>query len=214
MSTSILHRAGKRHAYIVFVDESGFMLAPLRRRTWAPRGCTPIIKISEPHGRISVIGAITISPQRRHFSFYFQLSADNINLRGDSVMKFIEKVRNKVRGPITLLWDQIPIHHAKPVTDYFARHRRLVVEAFPPYAPELNPVDNVWSYVKYNRLPNYTPRNLHELRQRITAEFYRLQNRPDLLRSFFRHTGLSLDPIYPDDCEICCCPVHNGKTRS
>ena len=214
MSTSILHRAGKRHAYIVFVDESGFMLAPLRRRTWAPRGCTPIIKISEPHGRISVIGAITISPQRRHFSFYFQLSADNINLRGDSVMKFIEKVRNKVRGPITLLWDQIPIHRAKPVMDYFARHRRLVVEAFPPYAPELNPVDNVWSYVKYNRLPNYTPRNLHELRQRITAEFYRLQNRPDLLRSFFRHTGLSLDPIYPDDCEICCCPVHNGKTRS
>jgi len=214
MSTSILHRAGKRHAYIVFVDESGFMLAPLRRRTWAPRGCTPIIKISEPHGRISVIGAITISPQCRHFSFYFQLSADNINLRGDSVMQFIEQVRHKVRGPITLLWDQIPIHRAKPVMDYFARHRRLVVEAFPPYAPELNPVDNVWSYVKYNRLPNYTPRNLHELRQRITAEFYRLQNRPDLLRSFFRHTGLSLDPIYPDDCEICCCPVHNGKTRS
>src|SRR5439155_25159708 len=75
MSTSILHRAGKRHAYIVFVDESGFMLAPLPRRTWAPRGCTPIIKIPEPHRRIPVIGAITISPQRRHFSFYFQLSA-------------------------------------------------------------------------------------------------------------------------------------------
>jgi len=173
------------------------MLAPLLRRTWAPRGCTPIVKISEPHGRISVIGAITISPERRHFSFYFQLSADNTNLRGDSVVQFIEHVRHKVRGPITLLWDQIPIHRAKPVTDYFARHRKLVVEAFPPYAPELNPVDNVWSYVKYNRLPNYTPRNLHELRERITAEFYRLQNRPDLLRAFFKHTGLSLDPIYP-----------------
>jgi hypothetical protein len=62
MTTSILHRAGKRHTYIVFVDEAGFMLAPLRRRTWAPRGCSPIIRISEPHGRISVIGAITISP--------------------------------------------------------------------------------------------------------------------------------------------------------
>jgi putative transposase len=204
MATSILYRAGKRHAYIVFVDEAGFMLAPLRRRTWGPRGCTPILKISEPHGRISVIGAITISPQHRHFSFYFQLSADNINLRGDSVVQFIEQVRHKVRGPITLLWDQIPIHRSTPVTDYFVRHRRLVVEPFPPYAPELNPVDYVWSYVKYNRLPNYTPRNLHELRQRITAEFYRLQSRPDLLRSFFRHTGLSLDPIYPDDCEIYC----------
>jgi transposase len=203
VTTSILYRARKRHAYVVFVDESGFMLAPLLRRTWAPVGCTPIVKISEPHGRISVIGAITISPQRRHFSFYFRLSADNANLRGESVVQFIDYVRHKVRRPITLLWDQIPIHRATPVTDYFARHRRLVVEPFPPYAPELNPVDNVWSYIKYNRLPNYAPRNLHELRERITAEFYRLQKRPDLLRSFFKHTGLSLDPIYPDNGETC-----------
>jgi transposase len=201
MATTIVNRARKRHAYIVFVDESGFMLAPLLRRTWAPRGHTPIVKISHPHGRISVIAAITISPERRHFSFYFQLSADNANLRGDSVVRFIDHVRHKIRGPITILWDQIMIHRAKPVTDYFVRHRRLVVEVFPPYAPELNPVDNVWSYVKYNRLANYTPRNLHELRQRITTEFYRLQRQPDLLRSFFKHTGLSLDPVYPDDCE-------------
>jgi transposase len=202
VATSILHRAGKRHAYIVFVDESGFMLTPIWRRTWAPRGCTPIVKLSKPHGRISVIGAITISPKRRHFGFYFQLSEDNANLRAESVVKFIEYVRHKIRGPITLLWDQIPIHLAKPVTDYFARHRRLVVELFPPYAPELNPVDNVWSHIKYNRLANYAPRNLHELRERIKPEFRRLQKRTDLLRSFFKHTGLSLDPIYPEDCEM------------
>ena len=201
MATTILNRAQKRHAYIVFVGESGFMLAPLLRRTWAPRGCTPIVRISGPHGRISVIGAITISPERRHFSFYFQLSTDNANFRGESVVQFIDHVRHKIRGPLTILWDQIMIHRAKPVTDYFARHRRLVVEAFPPYAPELNPVDNVWSYVKYNRLANYSPRNLNELRQRITTEFCRLQKRPHLLRSFFKHTGLSLDPVYPDDCE-------------
>src|SRR5258708_30066793 len=91
MATTILNRAQKRHAYIVFVDESGFMLAPLLRRTWAPRGCTPIVRISGPHGRISVIGAITISPERRHFSFYFQLSADNANFRGESVVQLDRK---------------------------------------------------------------------------------------------------------------------------
>ncbi len=175
------------------------MLAPVLRRTWAPRGCTPVIKISEPHGRISVIGAITISPGRRHFGFHFQLSEDNVNMRGDSVVQFIEDVRRKIRGPITLLWDQIPIHRGKPVTAYLARHRRLVVEPFPPSAPELNPVDNVWSYVKYNRLPNYTPQQLGELRKRITMEFCRLQKRPCLLRSFFDHTELSLDPICPEE---------------
>lgn len=109
-----------RHAYIVFVDESGFMLAPLLRRTWALRGCTPVIKVSEPHGRISVIGAITISPERRHFSFCFQLSEENANFRGDLVVQFIEYVRRKIRGPVTLLWDGILIHRAKPVSDYLA----------------------------------------------------------------------------------------------
>lgn len=179
------------------------MLSPVVRRTWAPRGRTPIIKISEPHGRISVIGAITISPGRRHFGFYFQLSDDNVNLRGDSVVQFIEDVRRKIRGPITLLWDQIPIHRGKPLVAYLARHRRVVVEPFPPFAPELNPVDNVWSYVKYGRLPNYTPHHLGELRGRITQEFSRLQKRPDLLRSFFDHTGLSLDPISAEETDMC-----------
>jgi len=144
-----------------------------------------------------VIGAITISPERRRFSFYFQLSADNANFRGESVVQFIDHVRHKIRGPLTILWDQIMIHRAKSVTDYFARHRRLVVEAFPPYAPELNRVDNAWSYIKYNRLANYSPRNLNELRQRITTEFYRLQRRPDLLTSFLSTRSSALTQFTP-----------------
>jgi transposase len=203
MVTSIPQRARRRHAYIVFVDEAGFMLAPVVRRTWAPRGCTPVIRISEPHGRISVIAAITISPVRRHFGFYFHLSDDNVNLRGDPVVQFIEDVRRKIRSAITLLWDQIPIHRGKPVAAYLARHRWVVVEPFPPFAPELNPVDNVWSYVKYNRLANYTPQDLGELRKRITMEFRRLQKRPDLLRSLFDHTGLTLDPVDPGETDSC-----------
>jgi transposase len=193
-STSVPQRARKRNAYIVFVDEAGFMLAPLRRRTWAPRGQTPVIKVSDPHGQISVIAAITISPRRRHFGFNFHLLPDNANFRGDSVARFIEGVHRRIRGAATLAWDSIPIHSAKHVRDFLAAHRKIVVEPFPPYAPEMNPVDNVWGYVKYDRLANYTPHNLDELRKRITAEFRRLQKRPDLLESFFNRTGLGLGP--------------------
>jgi transposase len=101
MSTSVSQRARKRSSYIVFVDEAGFMLAPLRRRTWAPRGQTPVIKLSDhPHGRISVIAAITISPRRRHFGFYFHLLPDNANFRGDSVARFIEDVHRRIGGQV------------------------------------------------------------------------------------------------------------------
>jgi len=168
------------------------MLAPIVRRTWAPRGCTPVIRVSEPHGRISAIGAITIGPNRRDFGLHFHLLADNANFKGDSIASFLEEMRCVVSGPITLLWDQIPVHFAVPVRKYFAKHRRIVVEPLPQYAPELNPVDYVWSYVKYARLSNYCPRNLNELRGRVTEELTRLQGRADLLGSFFKHTGLTL----------------------
>ncbi|MCX7007041.1 MAG: IS630 family transposase, partial [Kiritimatiellaeota bacterium] len=107
---TILKKAQKRRAYLVFIDEAGFMLEPLRRRTWAPRGCTPILKVPDIHGRISVIGAIAISPEHRHFSFHFHLLENNANFHGNSVVPFIEAVRRKIRSPFTLIWDQIRIH--------------------------------------------------------------------------------------------------------
>jgi transposase len=148
-----------------------------------------------PHGRISVIGAISISPQYRQFCFYFHLLSDNANFRGPSLAAFLDDLRRKIPGPITLLWDEIPIHRARVVRRFLHQHRMIVVEEFPPYAPELNPVDYVWSYVKYSRLANYAPKDLDILRRQITTEFRRLQKRPDLLRSFFKHTGLSLTPV-------------------
>ena len=193
----IVARAHKRRAYLVFVDESGFMLAPLLRRTYAPRGKPPVSKSVEPHGRISVIGAITISPEQHRFGFHFYLAEDNVNFHGYSIVPFIDALRQRIAGPFTIIWDGLLIHSAKPLTDYFTRYRRIVNESFPPGVPELNPVDNVWGYVKYGRLPNYTPPDLKELRRRIRTEFSRLQDRPDLLETFFRRTGLTLDPREP-----------------
>lgn len=124
MISTILNRASRRHAYIVFVDEAGFMLGPTVRKTWAPRGHTPVIKVMEPHHRISVIGAISVSPTRRHFAFHFHLSRDDANFRGPGVACFLDQLRRKIRGPMTVLWDEIAIHRSKPVIDYIHKHRK------------------------------------------------------------------------------------------
>ena len=181
-------------SYIVFVDEAGFMLEPIIRRTWAPRGQTPIIRINRPHDRISVIGAITIRREDRRFAFHYKLSADNTNFRGPTVVKFIEELRIKLNGEMTLIWDQISIHWGSEMKGYLANHPSVEGAAFPPYAPELNPVDLAWGYVKYNRIANYCPYDLKELRATLNQEFARLKRRQNLLKSFLAHTGLSLDP--------------------
>jgi len=190
--TKLMGKRSPRLAHLVFIDECGFMLEPTLRRTWAPRGQTPVIKIADRHGRISAAGALTISPVRTKFGFYFHLLPDNANFRGNSIAGFVDSVRLRIGGPLIVIWDQIPIHQSYPVKHYVRQHDDVSVEQFPPYAPELNPVDYVWAYVKYGRLANYCPKNLDELRIKVSSELSRVSARPDLLKSFFHATGLEL----------------------
>ncbi len=180
-----------KNCYIVFIDETGFMLNPIIRRSWSPRGQTPIIKISNSrHDRISVIGALTISLETKQFGWLFHLSQDNTNFLGKTIVPFLDHIHNKLQGEIRVVWDSIKIHTAEPVSNYIAFHPEIREFFFPEYAPELNPVDNVWGYIKHDRLANFCPHNLEELRRRIRAELFRVQKMPNLLESLFCHTGL------------------------
>src|SRR5262249_15807620 len=61
------------HAHRVLIDESGFRLGPLVRRTQAPVGQTPILEVpGRSRERVSVIAALTVSPLRRHLSLYWR----------------------------------------------------------------------------------------------------------------------------------------------
>jgi hypothetical protein len=172
------------------VDESGFLLAPTLRRTFAPRGSRPVVKVSDPHGRISAIGAITIDPTRKHLSVLYHFLPDNANFNSYLVVQFVDRVCSRIKGPLTIVWDSIPIHRSKLMEDYLEKTGRLIVEQFPPYAPELNPIDKVWAFLKYGRLANYTPSTLADLRTRLILELTELENRQEILAGCVRGAGL------------------------
>ena len=186
----ILTEAEQRIATLVFVDESGFLLAPTLRRTFAPRGTRPIVKVSDPHGRISAIGAIIIAPARKRLGLLHHLLPDNANFNGYLVVQFVNQVCSHIAGPLTIVWDSVPIHCSKLMEDYLQKNGRLTVEQFPPYAPELNPIDKVWAYLKYGRLANYTPSTLTNLRSRLISELTELENRQEILAGCIRGAGL------------------------
>jgi transposase len=184
--------AKQRNAYLVFVDESGFMMTPTIRRTFAPRGSTPVNRVFDPHGRISVSGAIAVSPKRTRVALHYFMLPDNVNFRGPSVVEFLRHLRTQIRGQMTILWDQIIIHSSEVVVDFLKNVPDIVTEPFPPYAPELNPVDRAWFYLKYGRLPNFTPSSIAKLRQTVESEIQQLQTRADLLRSFIGQSKVPL----------------------
>ena len=186
----ILKEVQQRGAHLVFMDESGFLLAPTVCRTFSPRGQPPVIKISDPHGRISVIGAISISLRRKHLNFFHQLLRDNANFRADSVVQFVSAVSRRLSGPITFVCDACPIHCTKSMRAFLDQHKSVEIEEFPPYAPELNPVDKAWGYLKHGRLANYAPTTLTALRKSLNSEFCALKRSQNVIAWCVRKAGL------------------------
>jgi transposase len=171
-------------AHLVFADESGFLLIPTVRRTWAPRGQTPHLRHSYRHDRLS---AISISPRRRRVNLYFQIH--DHNLRRREVCRFVSHLLRHLRDPIFLLWDNIAIHRGGPLEKLRRRDPRLRLVPFPAYAPELNPDEGVWRICKA-QLANGQPEHLDRLWGDLFLTLEDLRDSPSKLRGCIRQSDL------------------------
>lgn len=175
---------------IVLIDESGFMLQPVVRRTWAPKGQTPIQYSWDRHDRLSVITAITVSPVRQRFGLYFRIHDHNIT--SVEVMDFLTKLHYCLRRKFIVVLDRLNAHR-KAVRLLQTAHPDWFEEAWlPAYAPELNPVEMVWNHTKYADLANFIPENLNHLHQAVTESLEHTRTQGQLIRSCFQHARLEL----------------------
>jgi len=167
------------------------MLQPLVRRTWAPRGQTPVLDQWQRHDRISVISALTLAPRRRRLGLYWNLHEENIC--ADDVVAFLRQLRRHIQRDLILVLDRWSVHRAAMVRRYLERHRhRIRVEWLPAYAPDLNPAEQVWNHAKYSDLANVAPPDSRDLTRRIRRSLRHTRRDPALLRSFFKTAKLRL----------------------
>jgi transposase len=175
---------------IVFIDESGFMLQPLVRATWAPRGRTPVLKSWDRHERISALSALTVSPRRRRLGLYFILQPANV--KHGQVMEFLRSVRRHLGRRLIVVLDRLNAHRSAA--------RKLAAESpgvyefewLPAYAPELNPVEGVWNQTKYADLANAVSDDIDALASDVEESLARTRSTSRLLKGFFHRAGLHL----------------------
>ncbi len=106
------------------------------------------------------------------------------------LIEFLRDLATHLRSPLLLVWDRLPGHRARAVRQFLHRRRRLHSVLLPPYAPELNPVETFWSYLKQNPLANLAPPDARALAHVARRHTRRLQRRQWLLRSLVRSTPL------------------------
>ena len=158
------------------------------RRTWPPRGQTPVLyQRTRAHDKVSVIGALTLSPHSHRVGLYFTLLPGE-NAAADHFRRFLAGLRRHLQRPLVVVWDRLAAHRANALRHALDRSGRVHLAFLPPYASELNPVEMLWSYVKTNPLANHPATDAHRLADRARRHFCDLRTRPDLLRSFLRAT--------------------------
>lgn len=177
---------------MVFLDESGLLMAPLVRRSWAPCGETPLFyQRTAFRQKVSLIAALSVSPRRKRVGLYFSLRA-NTNVTASWLIAFVRDLAAHLRHPLLIVWDRLPSHRARCLQQFLQRRPRLQAILLPPYAPELNPVETLWAYLKQNPLANLAAPDAFALARTAQRQARRLQRRQILLRSFLCSTPLFL----------------------
>ena len=165
------------------------MLQPTVRRTWAPKGQTPIHYSWDRRDRLSVISAISISAKRRKLGLCF--SIQNSNIRDDDFEDFVAELLVHFPKGVILVIDRWMVHRSG-VRRLQQRFSRVDVEWLPAYAPELNPVEQVWNYSKYSQLSNFIPDDIDHLEDVLDTSLCHQSQQQNLLRSFFHCTKLKI----------------------
>lgn len=169
----------------MLIDESGCLLAPLVRRTLAPRGCTPILhQRARQRDKVSVVAALSLSPLRRRLSLFFR-TYPNQYINSEKSAAFLRELLKHLRGQVIVVWDGGGMHKGQPIRDLLKRFPRLWLERLPPYAPDLNPVEPIWKHVKYDELCNFAPQTTSQLDQELRTRLTACQRDPARLKSFY-----------------------------
>lgn len=177
-------------ASIVFLDESGFLLQPLRRDTWGPVGTTLVRYPWQRHDRLSVICALTVAPWAQRFGLYYRIAHHNIHAL--DVVQFLHEVHQHLRRRLILIWDRWQVHTSAAA---WLRHDGctwLRSAWLPSYAPELDPVEFVWTHLKYVDLANWIPNDIQEVESHLRACLEDYRHDRDRLYSFFQTAHLDI----------------------
>jgi putative transposase len=141
--------------------------------------------------RVSGIGGVSISPSRRRLGWYLQFHLD-LGIRQEQVVAFLRYLLSHLRGRILVVWDRLGAHKGRQLRRWLRRCRRVHLEFLPPYAPELNPNEYGWSYLKGGELANFCPDDVEQLHGRVVVAATNAASQQSLLRGFVHGTKLPI----------------------
>jgi hypothetical protein len=146
------HRTGRWLTLWVIVIRG--WIRPHKATTWALRGVTPIAAVTaKGSARVSVAGLACYRPSERSRLIYRTMlhrgrKGEPKGFREHDFARLLDAAHQQLQAPIVLVWDGLSAHKSAQMRALIAARPWLRVYQLPAYAPELNPVEKVWSTMK------------------------------------------------------------------
>lgn len=126
-------------------DEVRIELEALTRRAWLRRGERTIVKVDRKREAQSYLGLLNQKSGRCHL---YEMSWQNQQEVLKALGTFLAEVPEK---KICIVWDNAAFHRGKEIRKELQHGgvlERVHLVAFPPYAPDENPIEHVWKDAK------------------------------------------------------------------
>ena len=68
-------------------------------------------------------------------------------MKGGKLLEAVRNLRSTNRGPFRILCDNETFLASRAANDYYAK-KNIVLLQIPPKSPDLNPIENYWSWVR------------------------------------------------------------------
>jgi transposase len=118
----------------------------------------------------------------------------SVSYCGDrKTLEFLHALRCQLRGKkLLIVWDGLGTQKSRLVHQWLeAQYGQVQIEFLPPYAPELNPVEQIWNYLKNREIANLGAKHLDEVSDFARRRLKSMQRRPSLIRSFWQQAELA-----------------------
>jgi len=170
--------AKKYKARLYFIDEAAFRSDAHRGTTWGKIGETPIVKDTGGRFGFKLVSAVSVRGD-----MHFDVIEDRMN--SEKFIEFLKKLRSDAGCPVFVIADNARYHHSKVVQQFLEKEHGNIMMAFlPAYSPELNPDEQVWNHAK-REVGKMTIRSKDAMEKAILSVMSAIQNKTDLVRSFF-----------------------------
>jgi len=123
--------------------------------------------------------------------FYFRLF--NGAIRSEEIIELLTALRRQIKGRPLIIWDGVATHRSRLVRHWLEKQDgHIAVAALPPYAPELNPVEAIWAYLKKHEIANLCLNTIAEVSDFARRRLKSMQRRPRLIQAFWKQVELAL----------------------